>query len=123
MDSGISGWFSDAVGAAGCGTVSALSAGGLIVVCGAVFGSQTVVPVLLPFGTDAGDVRVGLDETPGGVIAGGICVVSTCDSLQVQCLDPCWRRGSEAGGGEEEVDLAHGGHLGCGEGTDRVLDD
>ncbi len=72
-------------------------------------------------GTAAGDVGVGLDETAGGLIAGVICVVSTCDFLQVECVDPWWQGGGEAGGGEDDVD--RGGDLECGEGIDCALDD
>ena len=105
------------------GGISAFSARAVLLGCGVFRGSQAVVPVAVSLGPDAGDVGVDLDEPLGGVIAGVICVVSTCDVVQVEGVDPCWQRGCEAGGGEEEVDLAHGGHLDCGEGVDGALDE
>ena len=72
------------------GRLSAFSARGLLVVCG----SQAVVPVGVSLGMAVSDVRVGQDETPGGVFAGGICVVSTCYCVQVESVDPRWRRGN-----------------------------
>ena len=105
------------------GRFSALSAWAELLGCGVFRGSQAVIPVAVSLGPDASDVGVGLDEPPGGVIAGVICVVSACDVVQVEGVDPCWQRGGEACGGEEEVDPEHGGHLDCGEGVDGALDE
>ena len=85
--------------------------------------TQQVVPVLFFAGSDAVDSRVLSEHAFGGLFAGWICVVSTCDVLELECVDP-WRHCvCESGRGEEEVGFLHAGELIGGDGIDGAFDD
>ena len=73
--------------------------------------------------SNAPEVCVCADETLGGLISGGICVVSAGDVLELEGVDPWWYARREAGGGEEEVDVLHAGEFEGGECVDGTFDD
>ena len=84
---------------------------------------EVCVPVLCAVWPDAMESGAGLCEASCGAVSAGVGVVSTCDVLEVQRVDPWRESGCRAGGREEDVEAVHLVELVCGEGIDRALEE
>ena len=86
-------------------------------------GLEDFVPVLCVLRRDALDARVASGEAFGGFVPRGVVVVSACEGLQVEGLDPERQARGDAGGGEEQVEAVDFGEFESGESVDGAFDD